>query len=59
VDVRKTRDGKLILLHDPTFKRVAGVDISPRQVDYEYIRQNIRIDGEIVPTLEEVLEFIN
>ncbi len=55
-DVRKTRDGKLIILHDDNFKRLAGIDISPREVDFSYIRENIRIEGEPVALLEEVID---
>ncbi len=56
-DVRRTKDGKLIILHDDNFKRVAGVDVAPKDVDYGYIKGNIRVDGEPVPLLEEVIEF--
>lgn len=31
-DVRRTKDGKLILLHDKDFKRVAGVRKSPSEM---------------------------
>jgi len=55
-DVRKTKDGKLIILHDDNFKRLAGVELSPREVDYDYIKENIKIDGEPVPLLKEVLD---
>jgi glycerophosphoryl diester phosphodiesterase len=58
VDVRSTRDGVLILLHDPDFKRVAGVDVVAKNVEYAWIKDNVRIGGEPVPRLEEVLEFV-
>jgi len=59
VDVRATSDGKLILLHDEDFWRVAGVKVKPREMTYDEIRYRIRISGEHVPTLEEAVEFIN
>lgn len=59
VDVRATRDGKLILLHDEDFWRVAGVKVKPREMTYDEIRSKIRIGGEHVPTLEEAIELIN
>ncbi len=59
VDVRKTKDGKIILLHDPDFKRLTGRTISPREVEYSFIKENLSIDGEPVPTLDQALEFVN
>ncbi len=58
VDVRRTKDKKLILLHDQDFKRVAGLDRKASELDYSYIKENIRIDGEPVATLDECLETI-
>jgi len=59
VDVRATSDGKLILLHDEDFWRVARVKAKPREMAYDEIRYKIRIGGEHVPTLEEAIELIN
>ncbi|SNZ10560.1 glycerophosphoryl diester phosphodiesterase [Persephonella hydrogeniphila] len=59
VDIRKTRDGKLILLHDKDFKRLTGRALSPSQLDFEFIRENITIEGEPVATLEEALDTVN
>ena len=59
VDVRKTRDGKLILLHDKDFKRLTGKDLSPSDLEFEFIRENITIGGEPVATLEEAIESVN
>jgi glycerophosphoryl diester phosphodiesterase len=58
VDVRATKSGELVVLHDPDFKRLAGVDVSVRSVDYNWIRNNILISGEKIPLLEEVLEVV-
>jgi len=59
VDVRTTSDGKLILLHDEDFWRVAGVKAKPKEMTYDEIRYKIRINGEHVPTLKEAIELIN
>jgi glycerophosphoryl diester phosphodiesterase len=59
VDVRRTKDGKLILLHDPDFKRFTGKAIKPSDVELSFIKENIRIEGEPVATLEEALEVVN
>jgi glycerophosphoryl diester phosphodiesterase len=58
VDVRATKRGELVVFHDPDFKRLVGVDISVRSVDYEWVKNNILISGESVPLLEEVLEVV-
>ncbi len=60
LDVRKTMDGKLIVLHDDNLKRVANIDKKVSELTYEDIK-NVRVFGkEPIPTLEEVLNiFIN
>ncbi len=59
VDVRRTKDGKLILLHDPDFKRFTGRTIKPSELELSFIKENIKIDGEPVATLDEALETVN
>jgi glycerophosphoryl diester phosphodiesterase len=59
VDIRKTKDNRLILLHDEDFKRLTGRAIKPSQLKLSFIKENINIDGEPVATLEEALEFVN
>ncbi len=59
VDARQTKDGKLIILHDETFERVAGISKKPSELTLEEIKKNIRVFGEYeVPTLEEVLNLV-
>ncbi len=56
LDVRKTSDGKLIVLHDDNLKRVANIDKKVSELTYNDIR-SIKVFGkEPIPTLEEVLE---
>ncbi len=59
VDVRKTKEGELILLHDETFKRVADIELSPRELTLPEIKERVRVFGKYkVPTLREVLELV-
>lgn len=52
VDVRSTKDGVLVLSHDKDLKRVFGMDMLLREVDYKQVKEKL-------PTLEEVLEVVN
>ncbi len=56
VDVRSTRDGKIVVFHDPDLSRLAGVEKNIGDVTYEWLRENIRIGGEPIPLLEDVVE---
>ncbi|WP_457624005.1 glycerophosphodiester phosphodiesterase [Persephonella sp.] len=58
VDVRKTKDGKLVLFHDKDLKRLTGRAVPISQLDYSFIEENVRIDGERIPLLEEALELV-
>ncbi len=57
IDVRSTKEGELVLLHDPNFKRIAGIDVSPSQLTLEEIKR-IEIKGQCVATLQEALEAV-
>ncbi len=59
-DVRSTKDGELILLHDEDFERVAGEKIKPAQATLSYIKEYMKLYGkEPVATLQEALEAID
>ncbi|MEM2383658.1 MAG: glycerophosphodiester phosphodiesterase [Desulfurococcaceae archaeon] len=58
VDVRSTSDGFLILLHDEDFSRVSGVSIKPRDVSYRWIKENLKVMGEEVAELSEVIDLV-
>lgn len=62
VDVQLSKDGQIILLHDRTFKRTAGVNKRPKDLNYDEM-QDINIGNyrafkiEVsVPLLEDVLK---
>ncbi|WP_457625796.1 glycerophosphodiester phosphodiesterase [Persephonella sp.] len=59
IDIRKTKDGRLILLHDKDFKRLTGRALFPSQLNFDFIRENIFIEGEPVATLEEAVDTVN
>jgi len=58
-DVRETKDGELILLHDETFERVANLNKKPSELTLKEIKETVKVFGKFeVPTLEEVLELL-
>jgi glycerophosphoryl diester phosphodiesterase len=63
MDVQLTADGKVVLLHDRDFKRVAGVSRRLDELSYDEVRLldvgswfDPAFSGERVPTLAEVIE---
>lgn len=64
IDVRQTKDGRYILMHDENLKRTTGVNERVGVLDYEYISTldagsyfSEEFAGEKIPTLEEVIEY--
>lgn len=62
IDVQLTKDKKVILLHDKSFKRVAGIDKRPIDMTLEEIKKldagsyfEKKFTGEKIPTLEEAI----
>lgn len=53
IDVRPTRDGELVVMHDPTLLRTVG---DPRSVGETTRAElgDLRIEGHAIPTLEDV-----
>lgn len=62
IDVQLSKDEQIILLHDSTFKRTAGIPIAPYMLTYEEIKEinvgNYKFDTFKfdVPLLEEVIK---
>jgi len=59
LDVRLTRDDKLIVAHDVTAQRLCGVDAAFRDIDYDDLRE-LRVLGssQHVPLFVEVLDLV-
>ena len=62
LDVRLTRDGRLIVFHDDNTRRITGVPGVPEDMTLDALRRldagrwkDPRFSGEIIPALEEVL----
>ena len=59
IDVRMTKDGEIILLHDEDFSRVAGVKIKPRDYSLRELREKIRIGEDTVASLDDAISLID
>ena len=64
LDVRQTKDGVYIIMHDESLYRTANVRHKVGEVDYDYISKldvgsyfDRSYDGTHIPTLEEILIF--
>lgn len=64
IDVQQLRDGTLVVLHDDSFRRTAGMDLKVWDADYETVKKldagsyfSDRFAGEPVPTLEQMLSY--
>lgn len=64
LDVRQTKDGVYIIMHDESLYRTANVKHKVGEVDYDYVSKldvgsyfDRSYDGTRIPTLEEVLVF--
>lgn len=57
LDVQKTLDGILIVSHDENLKRLTGIDLNIRKIEFKKLK-DISIAGEPITDLETALEFI-
>lgn len=58
IDVRTTKDGALVAMHDETVDRTTNGRGRLRDLTLEYVRSLDAGKGERVPTLDEVVEFV-
>jgi len=56
LDVRKSKDGKLVIIHDDNLKKVFGKDILVNQATLKELKQ---FTENKIPTLEEALKVID
>ncbi len=63
IDVQETRDGRVVVIHDSDFKKIAGSGVKIWDADFDEVREldigswfAPEFHAERVPTLEEVLD---
>jgi glycerophosphoryl diester phosphodiesterase len=59
IDVQLTRDGRLVLMHDPTVDRTTDGTGKVAELTFAEIRRLDAGSGERVPTLEEALSLVD
>ncbi len=64
IDVQETKDGHVILLHDKSFLRTTGVDLTPWEMTLDEIKTldagsyyDASYSSEKIPTLEEIMTY--
>lgn len=55
IDVRSTKDNKLVVFHDPSLKRLAGSSKRINKLTLSEIRKIKLKNGTYIPTLEEII----
>lgn len=55
IDIQRTKDNHYVINHDGNFERVAGDKRKPEEMTLEEVKQ-LSVEGEPIPTLEEMLE---
>ena len=59
LDVRKTKDDKVVVVHDAKVERTTNGKGSVSELTLDEIKQLVTEKGEKVPTLEEALDFLD
>lgn len=58
LDLRGTRDGKVVVIHDEDLKRLCGVDAKVSDLTFEELN-GCTVNGEKIPAFEEVLALLD
>lgn len=58
VDIRSTKDGRLILLHDPDLTRIAGIMQEVHDVDFDELQKYKVFGKEPIATLNDALHTV-
>ncbi|KAF7717409.1 Uncharacterized protein PECH_006445 [Penicillium ucsense] len=61
IDLHLSRDGEIVLSHDPTLQRCFGVKKMIGDCDWAYLKtlRTVQVPHEPMPRLAEILEYIN
>lgn len=59
LDIHATRDGRLVVVHDPDLNRLAGLDRLVSEMSHDEIAEVELASGDRIPDLESVLEGVD
>ena len=59
IDVRQTRDGQIVVIHDETLERTTNGRGYVHQMSFSELRKLDAGKGERIPTLKEVIDLVN
>lgn len=59
VDLRLSRDEKVIVFHDSNLKRITGVDKEPEVLNLNELQSLDAGEEEVIPSLDQVLKLVN
>ena len=60
LDLQITKDGKIVVFHDETLKRMCGVDLEIEQNSYKKLSSySLKDTEETIPLFSQVLELVN
>ena len=59
IDVRRTKDGHLVIFHDETLHRIVGLSTGIEKLTLKELKSLKTKKGNVIPTLDEVLVFFN
>lgn len=58
LDLRGTKDGRVVVIHDEDLKRLCGADVKVADLTFEELK-NYRIGTDGIPSFEEVLSILD
>ena len=59
IDVRMTKDEKIVVFHDRNLKRLTGVNKNIDHISYEFLKKLKLPNGETIPTLRTILNLFS
>ncbi len=59
IDLRMTKDGEIVVVHDSNLRRVTGQDVLVEHLTKDELKKYPLSSGELIPTFKEFLALVN